>query len=144
VHRGCELSDAGALGQEEPGLSNDDAVSQPARSRREEARELVRRGSVQACICSQRPPAASSKRAEDLFVARLGDLRRHDREARAPALGVRPLSLGEHELADEAGITRAAPSRIESDQAEPHPRTIRKLAEAHGLQPEDLMDPLAD
>jgi transcriptional regulator with XRE-family HTH domain len=50
-------------------------------------------------------------------------------------------ALSQQELAERAGITRAALSRIESGQAEPHPRTTRKLAKALGLQPDDLMEP---
>ena len=51
-------------------------------------------------------------------------------------------ALSQQELAEKAGITRAALSRIESAQAEPHPRNVRKLARALGLEPEDLMDTL--
>jgi transcriptional regulator with XRE-family HTH domain len=48
-------------------------------------------------------------------------------------------AFSQQELAERAHITRAALSRIESGAAEPHPRTIRKLAQALGVQPEDLM-----
>lgn len=49
-------------------------------------------------------------------------------------------AFSQQELAERAGISRAALSRIESGQAEPHPRTVRKLAHALGVQPEDLMN----
>ena len=51
-------------------------------------------------------------------------------------------ALSQQELAERAGITRAALSRIETGLSEPHPRTVRKLAEALGVGPEDLMEPL--
>ena len=51
-------------------------------------------------------------------------------------------ALTQQELADLAGITRVALSRIESGQAEPMAKTIRRLAHALNVQVDDLMDPL--
>lgn len=53
-------------------------------------------------------------------------------------------ALTQQELAAKAGISRVALTRIESGQAEPMARTVRKLAEALGVQVDDLMDPLPD
>ncbi len=51
-------------------------------------------------------------------------------------------ALTQQELAAKAGISRVALLRIESGEAEPRPKTVRHLAEALELQPDDLMDPL--
>ena len=45
------------------------------------------------------------------------------------------------ELAEAAGITRAALSRLENCQAPPKPSNLRRLAKALDLKPEDLSDP---
>jgi transcriptional regulator with XRE-family HTH domain len=63
-------------------------------------------------------------------VVYVGDKLRRLRDARA---------LTQEELADKAGITVAALSRIERNSAEPRPTTRRKLADALGVQPEELV-----
>jgi transcriptional regulator with XRE-family HTH domain len=47
--------------------------------------------------------------------------------------------LTQRDLAQRAGITQAAISRIECGHTEPHLRTIRKLADALAVDPADLM-----
>lgn len=49
--------------------------------------------------------------------------------------------LSQKELAARAGISRLQVWRIENLLADPHPRTIRKLARALHVRPEDLMTP---
>jgi transcriptional regulator with XRE-family HTH domain len=53
-------------------------------------------------------------------------------------------AMTQQELAEKAGITRAALSRIESGQAEPRPPTVRRLAAALRVEPDQLMAPLSD
>ncbi len=48
-------------------------------------------------------------------------------------------ALTQGELADKAGLTVAALSRIERNNAEPRPTTRRKLAEALGVDPSELI-----
>jgi transcriptional regulator with XRE-family HTH domain len=48
-------------------------------------------------------------------------------------------ALTQGELADKAGLTVAALSRIERNNAEPRPTTRRKLAEALGVNPSELI-----
>jgi transcriptional regulator with XRE-family HTH domain len=48
--------------------------------------------------------------------------------------------LTQQELADKAGTTQTTVARIERDAVEPEVTTIRKLAEALGLTPGDLLD----
>ncbi len=48
-------------------------------------------------------------------------------------------ALTQEELADKAGLTVAALSRIERNSAEPRPTTRRKLAEALGVDPSELI-----
>jgi transcriptional regulator with XRE-family HTH domain len=50
-------------------------------------------------------------------------------------------ALNQQELADRAGLTRATLSRLEAGQENPYPRTVRKLAAALDVEPEDLMEP---
>ncbi len=50
--------------------------------------------------------------------------------------------MTQQELADKAGITRVALSRIESGQAEPRPTTVRRLAQVLRVEPDALMDPI--
>jgi transcriptional regulator with XRE-family HTH domain len=45
----------------------------------------------------------------------------------------------QEELADRAGITATALSRIERNEAEPRPSTLRKLAAALGVEPRELI-----
>ncbi len=47
--------------------------------------------------------------------------------------------LTQQELADKAGIGLNTLNRIERDHAEPHFRTIRKLAKALGVDPAVLI-----
>ena len=63
-------------------------------------------------------------------VVYVGDNIRRLRDARA---------LTQEELAEKAGITVAALSRIERNNAEPRPTTRRKLARALGVEPSDLL-----
>jgi DNA-binding XRE family transcriptional regulator len=51
--------------------------------------------------------------------------------------------LTQQELAARAGVSRAAISVIEAQKAEPQFSTIRKLADALGCEPKDLMEPEA-
>jgi transcriptional regulator with XRE-family HTH domain len=48
-------------------------------------------------------------------------------------------ALTQEELAEKAGLTVAALSRIERNNAEPRPTTRRKLAEALGVDPSELI-----
>jgi transcriptional regulator with XRE-family HTH domain len=50
-------------------------------------------------------------------------------------------ALNQRELASKAGLTPATLSRIESGAQEPYMSTVRKLAEALGVKPTDLMEP---
>jgi transcriptional regulator with XRE-family HTH domain len=47
--------------------------------------------------------------------------------------------LTQEELASRAGIGLTTLNRIENDRAEPHFRTIRKLAKALGMDPAELL-----
>jgi transcriptional regulator with XRE-family HTH domain len=49
-------------------------------------------------------------------------------------------ALTQTELAQRAGLTTAAVARIERDEAEPRPSTLRKLAEALDVRPRDLIE----
>jgi transcriptional regulator with XRE-family HTH domain len=48
-------------------------------------------------------------------------------------------ALTQEELAERAGLTVAALSRIERNQAEPRPSTLRKLADALGVTPAQVV-----
>jgi transcriptional regulator with XRE-family HTH domain len=48
--------------------------------------------------------------------------------------------LTQQELADKAGTTQTTVARIERDAVEPEVTTIRKLAQALGAVPGDLLD----
>jgi transcriptional regulator with XRE-family HTH domain len=55
--------------------------------------------------------------------------------------------LSQRELAARAGVARATINNIEQGKLRPHPRTLRKLAEALGVPPEELaeyLDPPAE
>ena len=52
-------------------------------------------------------------------------------------------ALSQAELAERAGITRTALSRIESCAVDPHAATVRRLAAALGVEPEALMAPIS-
>ncbi len=47
--------------------------------------------------------------------------------------------LTQHQLADKSGVGVATIIRIERNQVEPQGRTIRKLAEALGVDPHELL-----
>jgi transcriptional regulator with XRE-family HTH domain len=49
--------------------------------------------------------------------------------------------LSQAELSERAGIARAGLSRLENDQTVPIQRTIRRLAEALGIDPHQLIRP---
>jgi transcriptional regulator with XRE-family HTH domain len=49
-------------------------------------------------------------------------------------------ALTQEELAEKAGLTTATVARIERDEAEPRPSTLRKLAAALGVQPRELVE----
>jgi transcriptional regulator with XRE-family HTH domain len=48
-------------------------------------------------------------------------------------------ALTQEELAGKAGITATALSRIERNEAEPRPSTLRKLAAALGVEPRRIV-----
>ncbi len=48
--------------------------------------------------------------------------------------------LTQEELAKEAGVTQTTVARIERDAVQPEVTTIRKLAQALGKTPGDLLD----
>jgi transcriptional regulator with XRE-family HTH domain len=48
-------------------------------------------------------------------------------------------ALTQEELAERAGITATALSRIERNEAEPRPSTLRKLSTALGVEPRELI-----
>ncbi len=47
--------------------------------------------------------------------------------------------LTQQQLADKSGVGITTIIRIERNQVEPHARTIRKLAEALGVEPHELL-----
>jgi transcriptional regulator with XRE-family HTH domain len=53
-------------------------------------------------------------------------------------------ALTQTELAAKAGITATALSRIERNEAEPRPSTLRKLATALGVEPSTLIKGSSD
>jgi len=65
------------------------------------------------------------------MVVYVGDKIKHLRDARA---------LTQEELAKKVGITVAALSRIERNQAEPRATTRRKLAQALGVDTAELVE----
>ena len=48
-------------------------------------------------------------------------------------------ALTQEELAARAGMSTAAVARIERDEAEPRPSTLRKLSAALGVEPRELV-----
>ena len=48
-------------------------------------------------------------------------------------------ALTQAELAQKAGLTPAAVARIERNEAEPRMTTLRKLAEALGVEPHEMV-----
>jgi transcriptional regulator with XRE-family HTH domain len=49
-------------------------------------------------------------------------------------------ALTQEELANRAGLTAAAVARVERNEANPRPSTLRKLAGALGIEPRDLLE----
>ena len=49
-------------------------------------------------------------------------------------------ALTQRELAQRAGIAHATLARLERNKAEPHPTTMRKLADALGVEPRELVE----
>ena len=52
-------------------------------------------------------------------------------------------ALTQRELAEKAGVNRVTITRIENGYDQPFPTTVRKLADALGVRPEDRMEPLS-
>jgi len=67
-----------------------------------------------------------------LVVVKIGDRLRDLRVRRA---------LTQEELAERSDIAVSTVIRIERNQVEPHGSTIRKLAEALGVDPHELVKP---
>jgi len=65
-----------------------------------------------------------------------------ERRATLPAVGLRELRqakvLSQRDLAERAGVTQKTIVDTERGKIRPHPRTIRKLAAALGIEPEAL------
>src|SRR5688572_30531381 len=53
-------------------------------------------------------------------------------------------ALTKQQLADRAGVNRVTIARIEGGKDEPFPTTVRKVADALGVDPEDLLEPAAE
>jgi transcriptional regulator with XRE-family HTH domain len=51
-------------------------------------------------------------------------------------------ALTQQQLAERAGVNRVTIARLEGGQDDPFPTTVRKLADALGVVPEELMEPL--
>jgi transcriptional regulator with XRE-family HTH domain len=49
-------------------------------------------------------------------------------------------ALTQAQLAERAGLTRSAVQRAERDKTEPHMTTLRKLADALGVHPRELVE----
>jgi transcriptional regulator with XRE-family HTH domain len=62
-------------------------------------------------------------------VVHIGDKLRNLRDERY---------LSQRELADKANVSPATVFKLEANRSEPHPRTIRKLAKALGVEPSEL------
>lgn len=52
-------------------------------------------------------------------------------------------ALTQQQLAERAGVNRVTITRLEHGNDQPFPTTVRKLADALGVDPEDLMEPLS-
>ena len=52
-------------------------------------------------------------------------------------------ALTQQQLAERAGVNRVTIARIESGTDEPFPTTVRKVADALGVEPEELLEPVA-
>ena len=53
-------------------------------------------------------------------------------------------ALTQRQLAERAGVNRVTIARIETGKDEPFPTTVRKVADALGVEPEELLDPVAE
>jgi transcriptional regulator with XRE-family HTH domain len=53
-------------------------------------------------------------------------------------------ALTQQQLAERAGVNRVTIARIESGTDEPFPTTVRKVADALGVEPEELLEPVAE
>lgn len=51
-------------------------------------------------------------------------------------------ALTQQQLAVKAGVNRVTVARLERGSDQPLPTTVRKLADALGVDPEELMEPL--
>lgn len=51
-------------------------------------------------------------------------------------------ALTQQQLAERAGVNRVTIARIEGGKDDPFPTTVRKVADALGVEPETLMEPL--
>ncbi len=51
-------------------------------------------------------------------------------------------ALTQQELAEKAGLSRLTITRLEGSDGQPHPTTVRKIADALAVEPDDLMEPL--
>ena len=49
-------------------------------------------------------------------------------------------ALTQAQLAERAGVTIATVARIERDEVEPHMTTVRKLSDALGVEPRELVE----
>jgi transcriptional regulator with XRE-family HTH domain len=50
-------------------------------------------------------------------------------------------ALTQQQLAERAGVNRVTIARIEGGKDEPFPTTVRKVADALGVEPEELLEP---
>jgi transcriptional regulator with XRE-family HTH domain len=66
-----------------------------------------------------------------VVVVKIGDKLKRERYAQ---------TMTQEQLAKKAGISAAALVRIENNQADPHVSTIRKLADALGVEPRYLIE----
>jgi transcriptional regulator with XRE-family HTH domain len=53
-------------------------------------------------------------------------------------------ALTQQQLAEKVGVNRVTIARIEGGKDEPFPTTLRKVADALGVEPEELLAPAAD
>ena len=79
------------------------------------------------CICSRLPETVRPGEDGLQTTSRLRELR--DKA-----------SLSQEELAELSGVSRATIAALELGKRKPHPKTRRKLAEALGVEPVELMD----
>jgi transcriptional regulator with XRE-family HTH domain len=53
-------------------------------------------------------------------------------------------ALTQQQLAERAGVNRVTIARIETGKDEPFPTTLRKVADALGVEPEELLEPVTE